>query len=105
MPNGVFEIPAVLKGVPRVLVVWALGVENLIQCPYPSMGCTMVSSGRWLDSVHLLAGSLLPAFVWLLVRVPLQCEWYGLCASNEVLSPLIHGNVNVRLPEQLFRGD
>jgi hypothetical protein len=36
--------------------------------------------------------------------VPSWCEWYGLCTSNEVLIPLIHGDVDVRLPEQLFRG-
>jgi hypothetical protein len=51
-----------------------------------------------------LSGSLLPTFVWLLVRVPSRCGWHGLCASNEVLSPLIRGDVDVRLPEQLFRG-
>jgi hypothetical protein len=49
--------------------------------------------------VHLLAGSLLLAFVWLLVRVPSWCVWYGLCASNEVLGPLIRGDIDVRLPE------
>jgi hypothetical protein len=54
--------------------------------------------------VHLLPRSLLPTFVWLLVRVPSWCRWYGLCAFNEVLSPLIRGDVDVRLPEQLFRG-
>jgi hypothetical protein len=30
MPDGVFEIPAVPQGVPYVLVVRALGVEDLI---------------------------------------------------------------------------
>jgi hypothetical protein len=89
---------------PHVFVVWALGIENLIQCPYPSAGCTAGSSGRWPGGVYLLSGSLLPAFVWLLVRVPSRCWWYGLCASNEVLSLLIHSDVDVRLPEQLFRG-
>jgi hypothetical protein len=68
------------------------------------MGCAAGSSGRWPDSVLLLAGSLLPAFVWLLVCVPSWCGRYRLCASNELLSPLIHGDVDVRLPEQLFRG-
>ena len=95
MPDGVFEIPVVPQGVPHVLVVQALGVEDLIQCPYLSM---------WPGGVFLLPGSLLPAFVWLLVHVPSRCWWYGLCASNEVLSPLICGDVEVCLPEQLFRG-
>jgi hypothetical protein len=47
--------------------------------------------------VRLLVGPLLAAFVWLLVRVPSWCERYGLYASNEFLSPLIHGDVDVRL--------
>jgi hypothetical protein len=85
-------------------MVWALGVDNLIQCPYPSTGYTAGSSGRWPGGVYLFPGSLLPAFVWLLVRVPSRWGWYELYVSNEVLSPLIRGDVDVRLPEQLFRG-
>jgi hypothetical protein len=65
----------------------------------PLRGCAAGSSGRWPGGVYLLPGSLLLAFVWLLVRVPLRCWWYGLCASNEVLSPLIRGDVDVCLPE------
>jgi hypothetical protein len=104
MPNRVFEIPAVPQSVLHVLVVRALGVEVLVQCPYSSTGCDVSSSGRWPGGVHLLAGPLLPAFVLFLVRVPSRCGRYGLCASNEVLSLLVRGDVDVRLPEQLFRG-
>jgi hypothetical protein len=70
MPDGVFEISAVPQSVSHVLMVWALGVEDLIQCPYPSAGCAAGSSCRWSDGVHFLPGTLLLAFVWLLVRVP-----------------------------------
>jgi hypothetical protein len=73
MPDGGFEIPAVLQGVPHVLVVQALGVEDLIQCPYPSMRCTAGSSSRWPGGVYLLPGSLLLMFVCLLIRVPSRC--------------------------------
>jgi hypothetical protein len=99
MPDGVFEVPIVLQGVPHVLVICTLGVEDLVQCSHPSAGCAAGSSDRWPNSVHLLAGSLLPSFVWLLVRVPSWCGQYGLCASNEVLSPLIRGDVDIRLPK------
>jgi hypothetical protein len=51
--------------------------------------------------VHLLARPLLPALVRLLVHVP---SWRGFRASDEVLGPLIRGDVDVRLPEQLFGG-
>jgi hypothetical protein len=61
-------------------------------------------SGRWPGGVHLLAGSLLPTFLGLLVSVPSRCGRYGLCASNEVLGLLIRGDVDVCLPEQLFGG-
>jgi hypothetical protein len=104
VPNRVFEIPAVPQGVPHILVIRALGIEDLVQCSYPSAGCAAGSSGRWPDGVHLLVGSLLPAFVLLLVRVPSRCGWYGLCASNQVPSSLIRGDVDVRLPEHLFEG-
>jgi hypothetical protein len=54
--------------------------------------------------VHLLARPFLPALVWLLVHVPPWCKWCGFCAPDEVLSPLVLGDVNVCLPEQLFGG-
>jgi hypothetical protein len=85
-------------------VIRALGIEDLIQRLYPFMGCVAGSSSKWAGGVHLLVGSLLPAFVWLLVCVPSWCRRCRFCASNEVLSPLIRDNVDVRLPEQLFRG-
>jgi hypothetical protein len=104
MPNGVFEISAVPQGVAHVFVIQTLGVEDLVQCSYSSVGCAAGSSSRWPDGVHLLAGPLFPAFVRLLVHVPPQRGWCGFCASDEVLSPLIHGDVDVRLPKQLFGG-
>jgi hypothetical protein len=104
VPDGVFEVPAVPQGVPHVFVIQTLGMEDLVQCSYPTARCAVGSSGRWLGGVHLLAGPLLLAFVWLLVRVPSWCGHYELCASNEVLSPLICGDVDVCLPEQLFGG-
>jgi hypothetical protein len=43
-----------------------------------------------------------PALVQLLVRISPWCGWRGFCASDEVLGPLIRGDVDVRLPKQLF---
>jgi hypothetical protein len=63
MPDGVFEISAVPHGVSHVLVVRALGVEDLNQCPYPAAGRAMGSSCRWPGGVHFHPGPLLPAFV------------------------------------------
>ena len=54
--------------------------------------------------MHLLARPFLPALVRLLVRIPPWCRWRGFCVSDEVLGPLIHGDVDVCLPEQLFGG-
>jgi hypothetical protein len=31
MPNGVLEVPTVAKSVAHVLVVWALGIEDVVQ--------------------------------------------------------------------------
>jgi hypothetical protein len=52
--------------------------------------------------MHLLTGPFLPALVRLLVHIPPRCGRCGFCASDEVLCPLIRGDVDVRLPEQLF---
>jgi hypothetical protein len=54
--------------------------------------------------VHLLAGPLFLAFIWLLVHVSVRRGRCGFCASDEVLGPLIRGDVDVRLLEQLFGG-
>ena len=37
-PDRVFEISKVLQGLLHVLVVWALGVEDLVQSPYSTAG-------------------------------------------------------------------
>jgi hypothetical protein len=90
--------------VAHVLVVWALGVEDFIQCSYPSAGCAAGPSDGWPGSVHLLAGPLLPVPVRLLVRVSPWRGWRGFCASDEVLGPFIRDDVEVCLLEQLFGG-
>jgi hypothetical protein len=54
--------------------------------------------------VPLLVRPLFPAFVRLLFHVPPRHGRCGFCASDEVLDPLISGDVDVRLPEQLFGG-
>jgi hypothetical protein len=86
----------------HVLVIQTLGVEDFVQCSYSSAGRAAGSSGRWPHGVHLLTGSLFPAFVWLLVHVLLWRKQSGFCTSDEVLGPLIRGDVDVCLPEQLF---
>jgi hypothetical protein len=83
VPDEVFEISAIPQGVPHVLVIRTLGVHDLVQCSYSFAGCAAGPSGRWPDGVHLLAESLFPTFVQLLVRVPPRCRRHGLCASNE----------------------
>jgi hypothetical protein len=54
--------------------------------------------------VQLLVGPLFRAFVRLLVHVPPRHGRCRFCASDEVLGPLIYGDVDVCLPEQLFGG-
>jgi hypothetical protein len=100
----VFEVSAGPQRVAHVLVIQTLGVEDLVQCSHSSTGCVAGLSDRWPNGVHLLAGPLFPAFVWLLVHIPPRRGRCGFCASNEVLGPLIYGDVDVRLLEQLFGG-
>jgi hypothetical protein len=104
VPDEVLEVSTVPQGVAHVLVVWTLGVEDFIQCMYPSVGCAAGSNGKWLGGVHLLVRPLLLTHVRLLVRIPPRCGWRGFRAPDEVLGPFIRGDVGVRLPEQLFGG-
>jgi hypothetical protein len=68
------------------------------------MGCPSGMRDGWSGSVNLVARPLLPTLVGLLVRVASWCRWCRLRSSDEVLSPFISGDVEVRLPEQLLGG-
>jgi hypothetical protein len=104
VPNGVLEVPAVSKSVAHVLVVWALGVEDVVQHAFASARSSSGARSWWPGGVYFFAGSLLPAFVGLLVRVTSWCRWCGICSSNEVLGLLVDGDVEVSFPEQLLGG-
>jgi hypothetical protein len=102
IPNGVLEISAVPKGMTHNLVVWALGVEDAVQCLFASAGCPSGMRDGWFSDMDFFAGLLLPALVGLLVRV---APWRGrsrLHSSNEVLGTFIGSDVEVCLPKQLF---
>jgi hypothetical protein len=104
VPDGVLEIPAVPKSVAHVLVVRALGVEDVVQHAFASARSSPGARGRWSSGVHLFARSLLPAFVRLLVRVASWCCRCGLCSPDEVQGSLVGGDVEVGFPEQLLGG-
>jgi hypothetical protein len=99
VPDGVLEVSAVLEGVAHVLVVWTLGVEDVIQCSFASMGCPSGTRDGWSGGVDFFARPLLPTLVGLLVRVASWCRQCRLRSSNEVLSPFVGGDVEVRFPE------
>jgi hypothetical protein len=99
MPDGMLEVPAVLKSVAHVLVVWALGVEDVVQRALASARSSLGARGWWSGGVYFLARSLLPAFVGLLVRVASWCCRCGLRSSDEVLGSLVGGDVEVGIPE------
>jgi hypothetical protein len=54
--------------------------------------------------MYLLTGPLHPAPVRLLVRVTPWCQWCRFCTSDEVLGPLISGDVEVCLSKHFFGG-
>jgi hypothetical protein len=54
--------------------------------------------------MDLFTRPLLPTLVGLLVRVTTWCRWSRLRSSDEVPSPFIGGDVEVRFPEQLLGG-
>jgi hypothetical protein len=74
IPNGILEVPAIPEGVAHVLVVWALGVEDVVQCTFASAGCSSGARGGWSGGVDFFMRPLLPMFVGLLVRVASWCR-------------------------------
>jgi hypothetical protein len=104
VPDGVLEIPVVPKSVAHVLVVRALGVEDVVQRAFASARSSPGARGWWSGGVYFFARSLLPAFVGLLVRIVSWCYRCGLRSSNEVLGSLVGGDVEVGFPEQVLGG-
>jgi hypothetical protein len=97
VPDGVLEIPAVTKSVAHVLVVRALGVEDVVQRALASTGSSPGARGGWSGGVYFLTRPLLPAFVGWLVRVTSWCCWCRLCSPDEILGPLVGGDVEVEM--------
>jgi hypothetical protein len=104
VPDGVLEVSAVPKGVAHVLVVRALGVEDVVQRAFASARSSPGARGRWSGGVDFFARSLLPTLVGLLICVTSRCRWCWLYFSDEVLSSLVGGDVEVGFPEQLLGG-
>jgi hypothetical protein len=102
IPDGVLEISIVLEGVTHIFVVRALGVEDIVQCSFASAGCPLGTRDGWSSGMDFFTRSLLSVLVGLLVRVTPWCRWSRLRSSDEVLGPFVGGDVEVRLPKQLF---
>jgi hypothetical protein len=99
VPDGVLEVSAVTKSVAHVLVVRALGVEDVVQRAFASARSSSGARGRWSDGVYFFTRPLLPAFVGRLVCVASWCRRCGLCSSDEILGSLVGGDVEVGFPE------
>jgi hypothetical protein len=84
VPHGVLEVSAVPEGVAHVLVVRALGIEDVVQRAFASAGSSSGVRGGQSGGVDLFTRPLLPAFVGLLVRVASRCCRCRLCSSDEV---------------------
>jgi hypothetical protein len=97
--DGVLEISAVPKSMTHILVVRALGVEDVVQCSFASTGCPLGTRDGWSSGMDFFARPLLSALVGLLVRV---APWRGrsrLRSSDEVMGTFIGSDVEVCLPE------
>ena len=104
IPDGVLELSTILEGMAHILMVRALGVEDVVQRALASARSSSGARGRRPGGVYFFARPLLPALVGLLVHVAPWCGWSGLCSSDEVLGTLIGGDVEVCLSKQLFEG-
>jgi hypothetical protein len=104
VPHGVLEVSAIPEGMAHVLVVRALGVEDVVQRTFASVRSSSGARGGWSCGVDFFTRSLLPTFVGLLVRVASRCRRCRLCSSDEVLSSFVGGDVEVGFSEQLLGG-
>ena len=104
MSDGVLEVPAVTESMAHVLVVRARGVEDVVQRALASTRPSSGARGGWSGGVYFFTRPLLPMFVGWLVRVASWCCRCGLCSSDEILGPLVGGDVEVGFPEQLLGG-
>jgi hypothetical protein len=84
VPHGVLEVSTVPEGVAHVLVVRALGVEDVVQLAFASMRSSSGTRGGRSGGVDLFTRPLLPAFVGLLVRVVSRCCRCRICSLDEV---------------------
>jgi hypothetical protein len=100
--DGVLGISTVPKSMTHILVVRALGVEDVVQCSFASARCPSGTRDGWSSGMDFFARPLLPALVGLLVRIAPWCGRSGLRSFDEVLGTFIGGDVEVRLPKQLF---
>jgi hypothetical protein len=104
VPDGVLEVSAVPKGVAHVLMVRALGVEDIVQRAFASTRSSSGTRGGWSGGVNFFARPLLPSFVGLLVRIVSWCCRRRFRSSDEVLSSLVGGDIEVGFPKQLLGG-
>jgi hypothetical protein len=104
IPDGMLEVSAVPQGMAHVLVIRALCIEDVVQCPFASTGCPSSTRDGWSGGMDLFTGPLLLALVGLLVCIAPRCWWRRLCPPDEVLGPLVSGDVEVRFSKQLFGG-
>jgi hypothetical protein len=98
------EGSAIPQGVAHILVIRALGIEDVVQCSLASAGCTSGTRDGWSSGMDLFTRPLLPTLIGLLVCVTPQCRQSKLHPPDEVLSPFVGGDLEVRFPEQLLRG-
>jgi hypothetical protein len=97
--HGMLEVSTVPEGVAHVLVVRALGVEDVIQRAFASARSSSGARGGWSGGVDFFTRPLFPMFVGLLIRVASRCRRRRFCSSDEVLSPFVGGDVEVGFPE------
>jgi hypothetical protein len=90
--------------VAHLLVVHALGVEDLVQCSYIASWRAAEPSRTGPGGMHFVFGPLVQMLVMLLVPFLLWCLGRRLRVADEVMCPFIGGDIDVRLSKQLFRG-
>jgi hypothetical protein len=98
------EVSAVPQGVAHILVIRALGIEDVIQRPLAAVERPSGTRDGWSGGVDLFTGPLLPMLVGVLVCIVPRCWGRMFHSPDEVLGQFVSGDVEVRFSKQLFGG-
>jgi hypothetical protein len=86
-------------------VVWALAIEDFVQCPYVVTTRSTMGSSPWrFHGMYFFSWPLVPALVLLLAAFLRGGQRCRLWLTDEVPSTLVGSDIDVCFPKELLQG-